>query len=56
MVIRSSELLVGVLDKNALGPSPYGLIHAVYEAYGPHAAGALLSAIGRLLTVYLQVG
>jgi hypothetical protein len=55
MVIRANELLVGVLDKNALGPSPFGLVHSVYEAYGPNAAGALLSAVGRLLTVYLQV-
>jgi DNA-directed RNA polymerase beta' subunit len=54
IVVRNNELLVGVLDKNALGNSSYGLIHCVYEAHGPELAGALLSAMGRLLTVYLQ--
>jgi DNA-directed RNA polymerase beta' subunit len=54
IIVRNNELLVGVLDKNALGNSSYGLIHCVYEAHGPELAGALLSAMGRLLTVYLQ--
>jgi len=54
IVIRGNELLAGVLDKQSLGNSSFGLVHAVYEAYGAHAAGALLSATGRLLTVYLQ--
>lgn len=54
LTIRANEFLTGVLDKSALGNSSYGLIHAVYEVHGPHAAAALLSAFGRLLTVYLQ--
>ena len=54
LVIRGNDMLTGVIDKNALGNTSYGLTHAVYEAYGPHAAGLLLSATGRLLTVYLQ--
>lgn len=54
ITVRKNELLTGVLDKNALGNSSYGLIHAVYETYGPQAAGTLLSAFGRLLTVYLH--
>lgn len=54
VTVRSNELLTGVMDKNALGNSSYGLVHVVYEVYGPKMAGALLSAFGRLLTVYQQ--
>lgn len=54
LTIRGSQLLTGVIDKNSLGNTSGGLTHAVYEAYGPAAAGALLSATGRLLTVWLQ--
>jgi DNA-directed RNA polymerase I subunit RPA1 len=54
LTIRGSQLLTGVIDKNSLGNTSAGLTHCVYEAYGPHAAGALLSSTGRLLTVFLQ--
>jgi DNA-directed RNA polymerase I subunit RPA1 len=43
-----------VLDKNAFGATPYGLVHASYELYGPTIAGKLLSTLGRLFTLYLQ--
>lgn len=56
MVIREGELLRGVLDKAAFGASETGLVHAIYEFYGAHFAGRLLTAFGRLFTVYLQVG
>ncbi len=54
VVIRGGDLLRGVLDKAAFGASEGGLVHGVYEFYGPHFAGRLLTALGRLLTVYLQ--
>lgn len=54
IIVRGNEMMTGVLDKASLGNQSFGLVHAVYEAYGPNAAGALLSATGRLLTVYLQ--
>lgn len=54
ITIRGNDMLTGVIDKNSLGNASFGLTHAVYEVYGPNAAGALLSATGRLLTVYLQ--
>lgn len=31
VVIRKGELLSGVLDKTHYGPTPYGLVHCVYE-------------------------
>jgi DNA-directed RNA polymerase I subunit RPA1 len=54
VVIRGGDLLRGVLDKAAFGASEGGLVHGVYEFYGPHHAGRLLTSLGRLLTVYLQ--
>ena len=31
VLIQGGELLVGVLDKNHYGPTPYGLVHSCYE-------------------------
>lgn len=31
VIIRSGELLVGVLDKTHYGATPYGLVHCIYE-------------------------
>lgn len=55
VIVRQNELLLGVIDKNSVGSQEYGLTHSVYELYGAQRAGALLSAIGRLLTIYLQM-
>lgn len=55
VIIKSGELLCGILDKAHLGPSGGGLIHAVYEAYGHTIAGRLLSILGRLLTRLLNM-
>lgn len=54
VVIRGGELVRGVLDKAAFGASEGGLVHGVYEFYGPLYAGRLLTSLGRLFTVYLQ--
>ena len=54
VLVRQGELLRGVLDKNAIGASNGGLVHAAYELYGPHVAARLLDALGRLLSTYLQ--
>ncbi|KAG8759359.1 hypothetical protein FRC11_002067, partial [Ceratobasidium sp. 423] len=48
------ELLCGVLDKSQFGASSYGLVHSVYELYGPETAGRLLSILSRLFTKFLQ--
>uniref|UniRef100_A0A182N9R4 DNA-directed RNA polymerase subunit n=1 Tax=Anopheles dirus TaxID=7168 RepID=A0A182N9R4_9DIPT len=52
--IRQGELLCGILDKNHFGATPYGLIHCMYELYGGVCSSALLSALSRLFTYYLQ--
>lgn len=54
VVVRDNELLTGVLDKNHIGNSEFGLIHAFYEIYGPEMAGELISTLGVLFINYLQ--
>lgn len=54
VIFLNSELLVGVLDKNQLGPSAMSLAHVIHEVYGPHAVGRFFGALGRILTYSLQ--
>jgi DNA-directed RNA polymerase I subunit RPA1 len=51
---RNNELLHGVLDKSQFGASMYGLVHCVYELYGPPAAGTLLTCLGRIFSSFIQ--
>ena len=39
---QNNELLTGVLDKNEIGNSDYGLFHSFYEIYGPNLTGELI--------------
>ena len=55
VIFDDGELLCGILDKAQIGPSAYGMVHSVYEIYGPDIAGKLLSAMGRLFTKYSQM-
>ena len=52
--IVDSLLLTGIIDKAQIGDSPHGLVHALYELHGGAICGALLSALSRLLTRFLQ--
>lgn len=54
VVFMEGELLCGVLDKAAFGASDYGLVHSIYELYGPEIAGRLLGILSRLFTKFLQ--
>lgn len=55
VAFRNGEFVTGILDKAQLGPSPGGLVHSIHEVYGPAVAGKFLSAMGRLLTRYLNM-
>jgi DNA-directed RNA polymerase I subunit RPA1 len=55
VIFDDGDLLCGILDKAQIGPSEYGMVHSVFEIYGPDVAGKLLSALGRLFTKYSQV-
>ncbi|GAA5898151.1 DNA-directed RNA polymerase I core subunit RPA190 [Sporobolomyces salmoneus] len=54
VLVDDSDLLTGIIDKAQIGASPYGLVHSVFELYGPEIAGKLLSILSRLLTKFLQ--
>jgi DNA-directed RNA polymerase I subunit RPA1 len=54
VIIRNNELLQGILDKNHLGETTYGLNHAIYEIYGSKRAGEWLTSMARCLTQFLQ--
>ena len=54
VLIMDGHFLTGILDKSQFGASAHGLVHAMYEVYGPPYAGKLLSILGRLFTSYLQ--
>lgn len=54
VIFENGELLSGVLDKSQFGASAYGVVHAVFEIYGPEYAGKLLSILSRLFTKFLQ--
>ncbi|KAK4535381.1 hypothetical protein CDCA_CDCA04G1406 [Cyanidium caldarium] len=54
VLVRRGELLHGVLDRAHVGAAEFGLVHAVFEAFGAAAAGRLLSCLGKLLTLFLR--
>lgn len=54
VIIRAGELLVGVLDKNHYGATPFGLIHCMYELYGGDVSTQLLSSLTKVFTIFLQ--
>ena len=47
-------MLSGVIDKASIGNVSLGIVHAVYELYGPELAGKILTAFGRVFTYHLQ--
>lgn len=54
VIIQEGELVQGVLDKKQFGDASFGLVHSVFELYGPTVAGKLLTVFGRLFTRFLQ--
>ena len=48
--VRGNYLCTGVLDKNHIGASANGLVHAIFEAHGARKAGLILTVFGRLFT------
>lgn len=54
VIIRNGELLCGILDKNHVGATHFGLIHCFYELYGGQSSTNLLGAFSKLCTHYQQ--
>jgi DNA-directed RNA polymerase I subunit RPA1 len=55
VLIRDSNLLIGVIDKAHCGASLYSLVHCCYELYGGETSSKLLTNFGKLFTAYIQV-
>ena len=55
VVVDKGVLICGILDKAQIGPSAGGLVHSLYEVYGPTIAGKFLGILGRLLTKFLHM-
>ncbi|KAI8067394.1 hypothetical protein BDF21DRAFT_496279 [Thamnidium elegans] len=54
VLIVDGDLMHGILDKSQFGASAFGLVHNVYEIYGPESAGMLLSILCRLFIKFIQ--
>ena len=54
VLVSKNELLRGVIDKNQMGASAFGIVHSVHEMYGPDRAAELLNAFGILFTMFLR--
>lgn len=54
IIVRDNEMLTGVLDKNDIGASDFGLIHSLYEIYGAELTGELITTLGKLFLIYFQ--
>ena len=54
VIIRGNELLTGIIDKNQIGNSTYGIVHSYYELYGSFYSGELLTVLCKLFINYLQ--
>ena len=54
VIVRNIILLTGVLDKNEIGNSDYGLFHSFYEIYGPNLTGEFITIIGKLGVFFFQ--
>lgn len=55
LLIKDGYICTGILDKNHIGNVEYGLVHSFHELYGESAAAQLLTSLGRVLTLYLQM-
>jgi DNA-directed RNA polymerase I subunit RPA1 len=55
LIIKQGYVCTGILDKNHIGNVEFGLVHAFHELYGETSAAMLLTSLGRVLTMYLQI-
>ncbi|KII63420.1 DNA-directed RNA polymerase I subunit RPA1 [Thelohanellus kitauei] len=54
ILIMQGELLTGIVDKNQVGASPYGIVHFIDEIYGGGPAYRFLSVFGRACLDFLR--
>ncbi|KAI8868419.1 beta and beta-prime subunits of DNA dependent RNA-polymerase [Ramicandelaber brevisporus] len=52
VIFCRGDLVSGIMDAAQYGTSSNGLVHSLYELYGPEYAGSMLSILGRLFSIY----
>ncbi|CAH8628055.1 unnamed protein product [Dicrocoelium dendriticum] len=55
VVVCDGYLVSGILDKSHIGSSSGGLVHCVYESYGPEVAAHLLNGISLMANRFLRL-
>lgn len=55
VLIRKNEFIKGLVDKNMVGASSFGLIHSFYELFGSSKTRRLFSAITKLCVEFLKL-
>ena len=53
LYIMDNELIHGIIDKNQIGATEFGMVHSFYELYGPKLTSILLTSLAKLFTSYL---
>lgn len=54
LYVQDNEVIHGLIDKNQIGATDFGLVHSFYELYGPKMTGKLLTSLARLFSAFLQ--
>lgn len=54
-LIRNNMLIKGVIDKNLIGTTSFGLLHSFYELFGHNKTRMLTTSITRLCINYLKI-
>lgn len=55
VVIKNNMLVKGIIDKNLIGASQFGLIHCFFELFGYKKTKMLVTAITRLCINFLKI-
>lgn len=53
--VQGNELMTGIIDKNSIGATSFGLVHCFYELTDSDRTGKLLSGLSRLFCGFLQM-
>lgn len=52
-VVVNNELVSGLIDKKHIATTQYGLVHSIQEICGGEAAGAFITAYGKVTSFLL---
>ena len=52
ITLKNGKLVKGILDKDAFGKSSKGIIHVIYNDFGPERAGEFINSVQNIITKY----